>query len=47
MVPTYRLMARDAVDAVAHGLDGKVAPSCTDQIPLAGADGFQALSCSR
>ncbi|MHB1596252.1 MAG: glycerol-3-phosphate dehydrogenase/oxidase [Streptosporangiaceae bacterium] len=40
---TYRLMARDAVDAVAHGLDEKVAPSCTDQIPLAGADGFQAL----
>jgi glycerol-3-phosphate dehydrogenase len=40
---TYRLMARDAVDAVGHGLDGKVAPSCTDQIPLAGADGFQAL----
>jgi glycerol-3-phosphate dehydrogenase len=40
---TYRLMACDAVDAVAHGLDGKVAPSCTDQIPLAGADGFQAL----
>ena len=27
---TYRVMARDAVDAVAHGLDGKVAPSCTD-----------------
>ena len=27
---TYRLMARDAVDAVAHGLDGRVAPSCTD-----------------
>jgi glycerol-3-phosphate dehydrogenase len=44
---TYRLMARDAVDAVAHGLDGKVAPSCTDQIPLAGADGFQALWNSR
>ena len=40
---TYRVMARDAVDAVAHGLDGKVAPSCTDQIPLAGADGYQAL----
>src|SRR5215469_15987285 len=40
---TYRLMARDAVDAVAHGLDGKVAPSCTDSIPLAGADGFIAL----
>jgi glycerol-3-phosphate dehydrogenase len=40
---TYRLMARDAVDAVAHGLDGKVAPSCTDSVPLAGADGFIAL----
>jgi glycerol-3-phosphate dehydrogenase len=40
-------MARDAVDAVAHGLDGKVAPSCTDVIPLAGADGFVALWNSR
>ncbi|HYK66659.1 MAG TPA: glycerol-3-phosphate dehydrogenase/oxidase [Streptosporangiaceae bacterium] len=44
---TYRIMARDAVDAVAHGLDGKVAPSCTDRIPLAGADGFIALWNSR
>jgi glycerol-3-phosphate dehydrogenase len=44
---TYRLMARDAVDAVAHGLDGKVAPSCTDAIPLAGADGYVALWNSR
>ncbi|MGN6678039.1 MAG: glycerol-3-phosphate dehydrogenase/oxidase [Streptosporangiaceae bacterium] len=44
---TYRLMARDAVDAVGHGLDGKVAPSCTEQIPLAGANGFQALWNSR
>jgi glycerol-3-phosphate dehydrogenase len=44
---TYRLMARDAVDAVAHGLDGRVAPSCTDVIPLAGADGFTALWNSR
>jgi glycerol-3-phosphate dehydrogenase len=40
---TYRLMARDAVDAVAHGLDGRVAPSCTDVVPLAGADGYIAL----
>src|ERR1700689_4936442 len=40
---TYRLMARDAVDAVAHGLDGRVAPSCTDVVPLAGADGYVAL----
>ncbi len=44
---TYRLMARDAVDAVAHGLDGKVAESCTDRVPLAGADGFPALWNSR
>jgi len=44
---TYRIMARDAVDAVAHGLDGRVAPSCTDVIPLAGADGFAALWNSR
>ncbi|MDQ2876081.1 MAG: glycerol-3-phosphate dehydrogenase/oxidase [Actinomycetota bacterium] len=44
---TYRLMARDAVDAVAHGLDGRVAPSCTDVIPLAGADGYPALWNSR
>jgi glycerol-3-phosphate dehydrogenase len=44
---TYRIMARDAVDAVAHGLDGKVAPSCTDNILLVGADGYQALWNSR
>jgi glycerol-3-phosphate dehydrogenase len=44
---TYRIMARDAVDAVAHGLDDKVAPSCTDSVPLAGADGFIALWNSR
>src|ERR1039457_4990453 len=40
---TYRLMARDAVDAVAHGLDGRVAPSCPHAVPLAGADGYVAL----
>ena len=33
---TYRIMARDAVDAVAHGLDGKVAPSCTREHPAGG-----------
>jgi glycerol-3-phosphate dehydrogenase len=44
---TYRLMAKDAVDAVVHGLDGRVARSCTDQVPLAGADGFPALWNSR
>jgi glycerol-3-phosphate dehydrogenase len=40
---TYRLMARDAVDAVAHGLDSRVPQSCTDRVPLAGADGYVAL----
>lgn len=39
---TYRVMASDAVDEVARGLDFHVAPSCTDQVPLVGADGFQA-----
>ncbi|HEY5987922.1 MAG TPA: FAD-dependent oxidoreductase, partial [Streptosporangiaceae bacterium] len=40
---TYRLMAKDAVDAVAHGLDWRTPPSCTDRVPLAGADGYLAL----
>ncbi len=44
---TYRVMAKDAVDAVAHGLDGKVPSSCTDQIAIVGGDGFQALWNSR
>ncbi|HLX49201.1 MAG TPA: glycerol-3-phosphate dehydrogenase/oxidase [Streptosporangiaceae bacterium] len=44
---TYRVMARDAVDAVAHGLDGKVPRSCTDMVPLVGAEGFPALWNSR
>jgi glycerol-3-phosphate dehydrogenase len=40
---TYRVMAKDAVDAVAHGLDEKVPESCTDRVTLTGGDGFQAL----
>jgi glycerol-3-phosphate dehydrogenase len=40
---TYRVMAKDAVDAVSHGLDGKVPECCTDQVPLVGADGYAAL----
>ncbi|HEY7483320.1 MAG TPA: glycerol-3-phosphate dehydrogenase [Streptosporangiaceae bacterium] len=40
---TYRVMAKDAVDAVAHGLDEKVPESCTDRVTLSGGDGFQAL----
>ena len=40
---TYRVMAKDAVDAVAHGLDGRVPRSCSDRVPLVGAEGFPAL----
>ncbi|TMQ90684.1 glycerol-3-phosphate dehydrogenase/oxidase [Actinomadura soli] len=40
---TYRVMAKDAIDAVAHGLDGKIPESCTDRVPLVGGDGFQAM----
>jgi len=36
---TYRVMARDAVDLAATRLPGAVPPSCTDRIPLLGADG--------
>ncbi|TDQ51414.1 glycerol-3-phosphate dehydrogenase/oxidase [Actinorugispora endophytica] len=40
---TYRVMAKDAVDAVAHGLGGGVPESVTDRVPLVGADGYAAL----
>ncbi|SEL07656.1 glycerol-3-phosphate dehydrogenase/oxidase [Streptacidiphilus jiangxiensis] len=40
---TYRVMAKDAVDEVVHGLDQRVAPCCTDTVPLAGAEGYRAL----
>jgi glycerol-3-phosphate dehydrogenase len=40
---TYRVMARDAIDAVARGLDRSVAPSATDVTELVGAPGFRAL----
>jgi glycerol-3-phosphate dehydrogenase len=39
---TYRVMARDAVDEAVRALDERVAPSCTETIPLLGADGFRA-----
>ncbi|MBL1065670.1 glycerol-3-phosphate dehydrogenase/oxidase [Streptomyces sp. 7-21] len=40
---TYRVMAKDAVDAAVHGLDQRVAPCCTEEILLAGAEGYHAL----
>ena len=39
---TYRVMAMDAVDEVARALDFRVAPSCTEEVPLLGAEGFRA-----
>lgn len=40
---TYRVMARDAVDAAAEDLGGTLAPCVTDETPLIGADGYRAL----
>jgi glycerol-3-phosphate dehydrogenase len=39
---TYRVMAKDAIDEAARALDFRVAPSCTERIPLVGAEGFDA-----
>ena len=40
---TYRVMAKDAVDAAAPDVGGPVAPSCTADIPLVGAEGYPAM----
>lgn len=39
---TYRVMAKDAIDEVARTLPFRVAPSCTERVPLLGADGHTA-----
>jgi glycerol-3-phosphate dehydrogenase len=39
---TYRVMAKDAVDAAVGDLTTRVPASCTDQVPLLGADGYRA-----
>jgi glycerol-3-phosphate dehydrogenase len=39
---TYRVMAKDAIDAVANALDGRVPKCVTKNIPLVGADGYHA-----
>jgi len=41
---TYRVMARDAVDAAVGELGMHVPPCVTHQIPLLGADGYHALA---
>jgi glycerol-3-phosphate dehydrogenase len=40
---TYRVMAADAIDEAARMMDARVPPSCTAEVPLTGADGYQAL----
>src|ERR1700730_16498732 len=40
---TYRLMARDVVDAAVAGFGREVPGSVTDQVPLLGADGLAAV----
>jgi glycerol-3-phosphate dehydrogenase len=41
---TYRVMARDAVDAAVEDLGRHVPPCVTEHIPLLGADGYHALA---
>ena len=38
---TYRVMARDVIDAAAADLPGNVVPSRTDRVPLVGAAGYR------
>ena len=40
---TYRVMAKDAVDAVARGLSQSVPESPTEHVPLLGAVGYRAM----
>ncbi|MCZ4499171.1 MAG: glycerol-3-phosphate dehydrogenase [Marmoricola sp.] len=44
---TYRVMARDAVDAAAKSLASGVRPSITDRVPLLGAHGFETRTNQR
>jgi len=44
---TYRVMARDAVDAAVHSLGGAVPASVTDVVRLVGADGFETRTNQR
>lgn len=44
---TYRVMARDAVDEAVRAMDEGVPASCTETIPLLGAEGYQASWNSR
>ncbi|SDH41767.1 glycerol-3-phosphate dehydrogenase [Arthrobacter subterraneus] len=39
---TYRVMAKDAVDEASRALDERVPESCTETVPLLGAEGYKA-----
>ena len=39
---TYRVMAKDAVDAVVHALDDRVGPCVSERVPVVGAEGYEA-----
>lgn len=39
---TYRVMAKDAVDEASRALDERVPASCTETVPLLGAEGYKA-----
>jgi len=39
---TYRIMAKDAVDAAVDALDGKISSSITEEVALLGAEGYKA-----
>ncbi|WP_010203753.1 glycerol-3-phosphate dehydrogenase/oxidase [Salinibacterium sp. PAMC 21357] len=39
---TYRIMAKDAVDAAVDALDGKIPASITEEVALLGAEGYRA-----
>ncbi len=44
---TYRIMAKDAINAAVDALDGKIPESTTQEIALVGAEGYQAAWNSR
>jgi glycerol-3-phosphate dehydrogenase len=44
---TYRVMAKDTIDMAVDDLGGHLPASCTDRVPLLGADGWVALCNSR
>ncbi|MDQ2837907.1 MAG: glycerol-3-phosphate dehydrogenase/oxidase [Actinomycetota bacterium] len=44
---TYRVMGKDAVDEAVRGMDALVPDSCTDTIPLVGAEGWEGVRNQR